>query len=702
MVYDASRSGLNRALWVPSFPLPTADSLTDLLDEASWMADIDMGEMFLNFPLDVNIRQFCGVDLKPYFLKEAGAKTLWERWERCVMGLRPSPYVTTKCVALADEMVFGDRRNPTNPFHWEQVQLNLPGDPSYSPTAPWVSRRTKDGALAGGLVKYIDDIRPVARGTEACWNLAHTIACRYTYLGLQIATRKFRAPSQSPGAWAGVIAAVSPLGISLQCSQEKWDKAKQYLEEIQAELATEQRLPYKPLEQKPGFFIHMMRTYPCITPFLKGMHMTLDGWRGGRTPDGWKGGDSEPDWDDYIEGNSGAGAHPDSVLAVPRLASDVTSLLHLMRSEQPPLRLVRSSRLAVAIYGFGDASGSGFGSSFATPDGDLHFCHGIWGPDAEGQSSNYRELRNLVESIEEGMQSGLLRGSEVFIFTDNTTAEGAYYKGNSDSPVLFDLVLRLRTVDMEGLIKLHVIHVAGTRMIAQGTDGLSRGDYSSGVMAGAPVLGFVPLHLSAFDRSPLLLPWVREWALDPNIIPLTPEEWYDRGQGLAGGVLVESVWQPRPLPSSCFLWAPPPAAAGHAVDQLMLARHKRTHHTHIFLCPRLFTSLWRHKLHKVADLVLELPAGPQPFWPSVMHEPLIIGLTLRFVSFDPWELRNHPSLLDLGREVRRLWDLPVQHVGAVLRQLFQLPELLESVSSGLVRDLLHAPPSGQVLSLCAD
>ncbi len=85
-----------------------------------------------------------------------------------------------------------------------------------------------------------------------------------------------------------------------------------------------------------------------------------------------------------------------------------------------------------------------------------------------------------------------------------------------------------------------------------------------------------------------------------------------------------------------------------------------------------------------------------------MHEPLIIGLTLRFVSFDPWELRNHPSLLDLGREVRRLWDLPVQHVGAVLRQLFQLPELLESVSSGLVRDLLHAPPSGQVLSLCAD
>jgi hypothetical protein len=65
MVYDASKSGLNKALWVPSFPLPMAETLSDLLEEDSWMADVDMGEMFLNFPLDVNIREFCGVDLYP-------------------------------------------------------------------------------------------------------------------------------------------------------------------------------------------------------------------------------------------------------------------------------------------------------------------------------------------------------------------------------------------------------------------------------------------------------------------------------------------------------------------------------------------------------------------------------------------------------------------------------------------------------------
>jgi hypothetical protein len=320
-----------------------------------------------------------------------------------------------------------------------------------------------------------------------------------------------------------------------------------------------------------------------------------------------------PDWEDLCAPWGNDAAHPTSVKLVPRLGTDIDSLLRIMHSGQPPLRLVHSRRLAVAIYGFGDASGSGFGSSFVTPDGGVHFRHGIWGSNAEHQSSNYRELRNLVEAIEEGMSTGLLSGAKVFIFTDNTTAEGAYYKGNADSPVLFDLVLRLRTVDMTGLLKLHVIHLAGTRMIAQGTDGLSRGDYSSGVMSGASGFDFIPLHHSSRERSPLLLPWLQTWVPAQAFPPLTPTDWFERGQGFEGGTMLpNSMWYPHELPPTCFLWMPAPAAAGHALDQLMMSRHKRTQHTRIFLCPRLFTSLWRHKLHKVADLVLELLA-PSPF-----------------------------------------------------------------------------------------
>ena len=87
------------------------------------------------------------------------------------------------------------------------------------------------------------------------------------------------------------------------------------------------------------------------------------------------------------------------------------------------------------------------------------------------------------------------------MFTDNSTAECVYFKGTSRSRHLFELVLRLRKLEMQTGCRIYLVHVAGTRMIAQGSDGLSRGDQNAGVMAGRDMLSFVPLNLSAFDRS---------------------------------------------------------------------------------------------------------------------------------------------------------------------------------------------------------
>jgi hypothetical protein len=69
-------------------------------------------------------------------------------------------------------------------------------------------------------------------------------------------------------------------------------------------------------------------------------------------------------------------------------------------------------------------------------------------------------------------------------------------------------MLRLRKLEMEGDLILHLIHVAGTMMVAEGADGGSRGDLNQGVMAGQPILDFVPLHLSALERSPSLESWI--------------------------------------------------------------------------------------------------------------------------------------------------------------------------------------------------
>ena len=55
-----------------------------------------------------------------------------------------------------------------------------------------------------------------------------------------------------------------------------------------------------------------------------------------------------------------------------------------------------------------------------------------------------------------------------------------------------------------------ISHVAGTRMIAKGGDGLSRGALNEGVMRGEDLLCFIPFHLSAIKREPNLMDWIRK------------------------------------------------------------------------------------------------------------------------------------------------------------------------------------------------
>jgi len=696
MVYDSTKSGLNAAIWVPSFSLPTVDTLTNMLGPTSWMADLDMGEQFLNFPLDPKLQPYCGIDVRPYLGAPGDAQTLWLRWRRCMMGLMSSPYITNKGMHIAEETVLGNRFDPSNPLRWQYIQLNLPGMPSYDSTQPWVSKRRADGSMAAGSTRFVDDLRPVGPSKEECWIVTHTLSCRYGHLGLQVAARKTRPPSQTPGAWAGSHVVLQDGGIGITCGLDKWSKAKRLLQEMSSELQQGPRLQHKLLEQRRGFFVHLQRTYPCITPFLKGLHLTLDSWRPGRDSEGWRLSPAEVDADMALEWGLASADAPEYVTAVPRLADDLACLNQLFSPAHPPVRFVRSSTITTATYGFGDASGDGFGNTTLLPDGTTSFRHGSWGSDGDGTSSNFRELLNLVTALEEGVCTGELRHLETFIFTDNTTAEGCFYKGNSPSRTLFQLILRLRLLEMTGQLRLHVIHVAGSRMIAQGTDGLSRGAYAEGVMTGIPMLEFVPMHLDAITRSPPLLTWFHTW-LPTHPTPLTPEGWFVEGHGLVDSPELRSPWSPTPSTTSTYLWTPAPAAASVAVDELSTSRLKRPHLSHIFCCPRLCTHLWRKKLYKIADVLVELPSGHRHGWPSCMHEPLILAFVSPFVPHPPWQLRQTPRVLDLGRTVRRMWCDSGTDVGPILRELCNLSASLAGLPPGVVWDLLHPPPPGQVL-----
>ncbi len=67
----------------------------------------------------------------------------------------------------------------------------------------------------------------------------------------------------------------------------------------------------------------------------------------------------------------------------------------------------------------------------------FHISMVFGGRDADHTSSNYKELRNLVELLEEGILSVELSNTEIFMFKESSTTEGAYYQGNSDIRLLF-------------------------------------------------------------------------------------------------------------------------------------------------------------------------------------------------------------------------------------------------------------------------
>lgn len=709
LVYDATACGLNAALWAPNFFLPTIDSIMRNADGSTWFGDIDLADMFLNYFLDEALRPFAGVDVRA-----VSGTDQQERWERCLMGLRSSPFICTQTFAWGEALICGDRKARDNPLRWDRVVMNLPGSETYNPTMPWVYRWDDEKAtLAAFFGTYIDDIRSGGQTEQACWKASRRIASRINYLGQQDAARKRRPPSKKPGAWAGANCCTNEKGLFVTCSQKKWDKSKSIIDrwvqscKHQTSETGILQVDRGQLEKDTGFLVHMSRTFPAMFPYLKGFYHTLNSWRSGRGDEGWKWTNKE--WKEAFELDTDLKGYevedhrrkhtvihdlvaPNQVRAVTRFEGDVNALAELLADDVPTERLIRSSKFRQVKFGFGDASGEGFGSSWTSGVGDTSYRFGTWGTEMNESSSNFRELKNLVDTLEQMGSNDELQGVEMFLFTDNSTSEYAFYKGSSTSKKLFDLVLRLRRLEMSKGCSFHIFHVSGKRMIAQGTDGLSRGDMTEGVMTGMTMQTFVPIHLDALERSPGVEDWVRSWG-GQELEFLSPEDWFVRGHGLcedefediAGSP--EGIKWPKVKPGK-FVWTPPPAAAQTAVEELRKARQRDLNSTHVFIVPRLMLPLWRKQLHKAADLVLDIPLGHNT-WGEDMFEPLTIAFCFPYLDHRPWELRRAPVLLDLGRDLRRVWDEDGNAEGPLLRKLWELPGKLQRLSESMARKVLH-------------
>ena len=110
------------------------------------------------------------------------------------------------------------------------------------------------------------------------------------------------------------------------------------------------------------------------------------------------------------------------------------------------------------------------------------------------------------------------------------------------------------------------------------------------VMAGNKLITYLPLHLSALERSKDLFEWIKSWWLnDESFTLLNPEGWFDKF-----------------FTRGNFLLVSPPAAADVVVEQWCQNFHVFSSNLHIVILPRWMTSRWRKKMMKVADIFVEM------------------------------------------------------------------------------------------------
>ena len=412
----------------------------------------------------------------------------------------------------------------------------------------------------------------------------------------------------------------------------------------------------------------------------------------GRNKEGWK----QDDLEDFVieealreKGieveSKHKGSHPKKVMPVPRFYHCLTALSEFFKSSTPPLKSCRKAKFNFLVYGFADASKSGLGS-IKTWNDKATVRMGTWGRDADCESSNWRELTNLVLDLENDEASGRLDNSWIILATDNSTAEGCLYKGNSPSEKLFGLVVRLQALELRTGATILVTHVLGKRMMAQGADGVSRGSLKEGVCLGKAMNLFGPWDKSPIQACNQLEDWIKDW-FGKSIEVLSPFDWYSRGHDHFGGHLDGNGRWRKTLKSGLFIWDLPPVGALAALEELRKARTKRRKSTHLVVVQKLFTPLWLRQLYKVCDLVIFIPAN-FTFWDESMFEPLCLGFCFPFLHHSPWQIRRAPKLLEMGRQVHKMCKEDNLDPRDLLRKLLRFTRRLPTLSGKQLRSVL--------------
>jgi len=92
-------------------------------------------------------------------------------------------------------------------------------------------------------------------------------------------------------------------------------------------------LLYKKSLSLRSFLVYVSRTYRCLVPYLKGLHLSIDSWPSNRDEDGWRTTNTYKPRFDFKWQEAEA---PKYVKFVPRWHDDLVCLLRFALGDKPP------------------------------------------------------------------------------------------------------------------------------------------------------------------------------------------------------------------------------------------------------------------------------------------------------------------------------------------------------------------------------
>ncbi len=285
---------------------------------------------------------------------------------------------------------------------------------------------------------------------------------------------------------------------------------------------------------------------------------------------------------------------------------------------------------------WGDGSGTGTGGTcevLGTAAHPMRMWMGTWEPHVHQFSSNWRELKTLDITLEQEVgwlqQTGKSRfeNTTLLYFTDNMTTYHVTMSGSSSSPRLHALVQAIKTKELRLACHLEVVHVPGTTMIIQGTDGISRGVWLS------------PLHKRETSASlmcdlfaPVTFgPWLMEWTrtANPGFLDLHKDWTHWRW---------DQEWDARNMFGRLSVWTPPPEMASQNISFMLQAWIEQPATTSaIFYVPRLLQREWRSLSRHLVELA-PLTSRTLPDRPTVHLLPVTVLYLPVFVPSLPSNL----------------------------------------------------------------